>query len=274
MREPKSSVIPPGRNLAILTIAQGLNLYTLQGVAVSPIGFGVPTLDGEVLQISPMGEIVPLVNLQTLQLGIPFAIAADHADWVVTTSDYFPNHHLVRVSPAGKVTPIADLSELSGDAGAPFGVTVSNGDYIVTLSTDVVEATGLLLRVSATGVITKIAELIDGNPFGVVTMGKDFVVAHSKGQLLRVTPQGEKSLIFDVQRAGFGLPFGVAVWNDNLLVTTNLGWVVTVDRQGKGVAIVDLLKAGFGVPSGIAVSDHGVIVTTNSGYLLKIVGQP
>ena len=261
------------KDLTISTIAQGLNLYTLQSVAVTPLGFMVPTLDGEVLQISPQGTIAPLVDLQKLNLGIPFGIATHDTDLIVTTSDYFPNHHLVRVKPNGTVNTIADLSELSGDAGAPFGVTVSDGDYIVTLSTDVVEATGLLLRVNAAGTITQIAELTGGNPFGVVAMGKDFVVAQSKGKLLRVNPKGAKSVVLDVQKAGFGIPFGVAAWNDDLLVTTNLGLIVKVDRSGNGLAIVDLVKARFGVPSGIAISDNSLVVTTGSGYLLKIVGQ-
>ncbi len=264
---------PLQKNPTISTIAQGLNLYTLQGVAVSPLGFMVPTLDGEVLKISPQGTIVPLVDLQKLNLGIPFGIATHDSDLIVTTSDYFPNHYLLRVKLNGTVTTIADLSELSGDAGAPFGVAVSDGDYIVTLSTDVVEATGLLLRINAAGATTQIAELTGGNPFGVVAMGGDFIVAQSKGQLLRVNPKGAKSVIFDVQKAGFGIPFGVAVWNDHLFLTTNLGLIVKVDRSGNGVAIVDLVKSRFGVPSGIVVSDNNLVVTTGSGYLLKIAGQ-
>ncbi|MCY7276759.1 MAG: hypothetical protein LH702_24250 [Phormidesmis sp. CAN_BIN44] len=258
------------KDAAISAIAQNLNLYTLQGVAVSPTGFVVPTLDGTLLHVSLQGAIVTLVDLQKANRGIPFGIATHKTDWIVTTSDYFPNHYLVRVKPDGTVTTIADLSDLSGDAGAPFGVAVSGDDYVVTLSTDVVEATGLLLRVSAAGVITKIADLTDGNPFGVAIMGDDFVVAQSKGQLLRVTPAGKTSVLIDLQKAGFGIPFGVAVRSEELFVTTNLGFVIKVDRSRKGVAIANLLNSRFGVPSGIAVTVNGLIVTTGSGYLLRI----
>lgn len=258
------------KEAAISAIAQNLNLYTLQGVAVSPTGFVVPTLDGTLLHISLQGAIVTLVDLRKVDRGIPFGIATHKTDWIVTTSDYFPNHYLVRVKPDGTVTTIANLSKLSGDAGAPFGVTVSGDDYVVTLSTDVVEATGLLLRVSAAGVITKIADLTDGNPFGVATMGDDFAVAQSKGQLLRVTPAGKTSVLIDLQKAGFGVPFGVAVQNENAFVTTNLGFVIKVNRSGKGVAIANLLKSRFGIPSGIAVTENGLVVTTSSGYLLRI----
>lgn len=257
----------------ISVIAQTLNLYTLQGVAVSPTGFIVPTLDGTLVHIDLQGAIVTLVDLQKADLGIPFGIASHKTDWIVTTSDYLPNHYLVRVKPDGTVSTIADLSDLSGDAGAPFGVAVSGNDYIVTLSTDVVEATGVLLRISAAGSITKIADLPTGNPFGVATMGDDFVVAQSKGNLLRVTPAGKSSVLIDLQSAGFGIPFGVAVRNDDLFVTTNLGFVVRVDRAGKGVAVANLLKAQFGIPSGIAIRDRSLIVTTSSGYLLRIEAQ-
>jgi hypothetical protein len=100
------------KDAAISAIAQNLNLYTLQGVAVSPTGFVVPTLDGTLLHINLQGAIVTLVDLQKVDRGIPFGIATHKTDWVVTTSDYFPNHYLVRVKPDGTVTTIADLSEL------------------------------------------------------------------------------------------------------------------------------------------------------------------
>ncbi len=260
------------KDAAISVIAQNLNLYTLQGVAVSPAGFVVPTLDGTLLHISLQGKTITLVDLEKADRGIPFGIATHKTDWIVTTSDYFPNHYLVRVKPDGTVITIADLSELSGDAGAPFGVVVSGDNFIVTLSTDVVEARGLLLQISAAGVVTKIADLNGyGNPFGVAIVGSDFVVAQSKGQLLRVTPSGKTSVIIDLQKAGFGIPFGVAVQNQNIFVTTNSGFVIKVDRSGKGAAIANLLKSRFGIPSGIAVTDDGLVVTTGSGYLLKLI---
>ncbi|MGV0026134.1 hypothetical protein [Phormidesmis priestleyi] len=257
--------------VTIAPIAQGLNLYTLQGVAVSRDGFGVPTLDGQLLLIGADGATRSLVDLARADLGIPFAIAEQNGDWIVTVSAYSPLHYLVRVKRDGTYAKIADFSKISGDFGAPFGVVVNGSEYIVTLSTDTVESTGLLLRVSAEGTIAPIATLTEfGNPFGVVMSGGDFVVAQSKGQLVRVSPIGKTSVIVDLKAAGFGIPFMIAAQNSNFYVTTNLGLVVKVDRLGKVQPIVDLLKARYGIPSGIGCSDHDLIVTTNSGYLLKI----
>jgi hypothetical protein len=259
--------------VTIIPIAQGLNIYTLQGVAVSRDGFGVPTLDGKLLLIGADGAIRSLVDLAKVDLGIPFAIAEQNGDWIVTVSAYSPLHYLVRVKRDGTYHKIADFSKLSGDFGAPFGVVVSGSEYIVTLSTDTVESTGLLLRVTAGGTITTIAPLTEfGNPFGVVVSGGDFVVAQSKGQLVRVSPIGKLSVIVDLKATGFGIPFMIAVQNEDLYVTTNLGLVVKVDRLGKVKVIVDLLKARYGIPSGIGCSGNDLIVTTNSGYLLKIRG--
>jgi hypothetical protein len=259
--------------VTIIPIAQRLNIYTLQGVAVSQDGFGVPTLDGQLLLIGTDGATRSLVDLAKADLGIPFAIAKQNGDWIVTVSAYSPLHCLVRVKRDGTYTKIADFSELSGDFGAPFGVVTNGSEYIVTLSTDTLESTGVLLRVSAGGTIAPIATLTEfGNPFGVVVSGNDFVVAQSKGQLVRVSPTGKSFVMVDLKAAGFGIPFMIAVQNENFYVTTNLGLVVKVDRLGKVKAIVDLLKAQYGIPSGIGCSGKDLIVTTNSGYLLRIAG--
>ncbi|KAM3092974.1 hypothetical protein ACKFKG_20645 [Phormidesmis sp. 146-35] len=261
--------------VTIEPIAQGLNIYTLQGVAISRDGFGVPTLDGQLLLIGADGATRSLVDLAKVDLGIPFAIVEQTGDWIVTVSAYLPMHYLVRVKRDGTYTKIADFSEIAGDFGAPFGVVANGSEYIVTLSTDTTASTGLLLRVSAGGTIAPIATLTEfGNPFGVVMSGGDFVVAQSKGQLVRVSPIGKLSVIVDLKASGFGIPFMIAVQNEDLYVTTNLGLVVKVDRAGKVKPIVDLLKARYGIPSGIGCSGNDLIVTTNSGYLLKIGNRP
>jgi hypothetical protein len=252
-------------------IAQGLKIHTLQGVAVRQDGFGVPTLDGQLLLVGADGATRSLIDLARADLGIPFAIVQQSGDWIVTVSAYSPLHYLVRVKRNGTYTKIADLSEICGDFGAPFGVVVNGLDYVVTLSTDTVESTGLLLRVSAGGTIATIATLTEfGNPFGVVMSGGNFVVAQSKGQLVRVSPIGKISVIADLNATGFGIPLMIAAQNEDLYVTTTLGLVIKVDRLGKVQPIIDLLKARYGIPSGIACSGNDLIVTTSSGYLLKI----
>lgn len=259
-----------GEGVRVETIAQGLNTFTLQGVAVTARGYVVPLLDGTLLQITPAGARSSLTNLQQADLGIPFAVVERQGSIIATTSDYLPRHFLVQVSSSGSIQTIADLSEVSGFFGAPFGVALSGTDYIVTLSTDVTESTGLLIRVKPTGTIAEIANLSEyGNPFGVVVQNDEFVVAQQKGHLLRVRPDGKVSVIVDLAKAGFGIPFNVTVLEAELFVTTNTGLVVRI-KDGTPTTIVNLLPQKLGIPSGIAVSGSDLIVTTNSGYLLRL----
>jgi hypothetical protein len=255
----------------VRTIAQGLKILTLQGVAVGEKGFGVPTWEGQLLHVGREGTIVPLVDLVKVGLGVPSAIAEHKGDWLVTVSDFSPLHYLVRVQGNGAYSKIADLSELSGEIGGPFGVAVQGEDYVVTLSTNTIEGLGVLLRVDEKGAISTIASLKGfGNPFGVVVRDSEFVVAQSQGQLLRVDAIGQVSVVVDLKATGLGIPLGIVVRQDDLFVTTSLGWVVKVDRQGKADTIVNLLEARFGIPSGIGLEGADLIVTTNSGYLLRI----
>ncbi|MBD2022607.1 hypothetical protein H6F43_20705 [Leptolyngbya sp. FACHB-36] len=252
------------------TIASKLNIFTLQGVAVTPRGYAVPTLDGTLLQITAQGGRSTLADLQKADLGIPFSVVEQQGSLVLTTSDYLPRHFLVQVSPTGIIRTIADLSDVSGGFGAPFGVAVSGAEYVVTLSPDVTESSGLLIRVKDTGAITEIADVSGfGKPFGVVVQNGEFVVAQQTGHLLRVRPDGKVSPIVDLAKAGFGIPFGVAAREMDLFVTTNTGLVVRV-KDGTPTLVVNLLSQKLGIPSGIAVSGSDLIVTTNSGYLLRV----
>lgn len=263
--------------MQISVIAQKLNIYTLQSVTVSQNSDSkqnaivVPTLDGQLLKVTPDGNRTTLVDLLKAELGVPFGIDHDGKDMIVTVSAYSPEHYLVRVQPDGKYSTIADLSKLSGVYGAPFGVTVYQNAYWVTHSSDVVEDKSQLLRVNPNGKTTTIADLTPfGNPFGITIYQQDFVIAQSLGALVRVTAKGEANAIVDLKALEFGIPFDVTVWRDRLVATTNAGQVVQVDAAGKVTTIVDLLKQKYGIPSGIAVQGNDLIVTTNSGFLLKI----
>ncbi len=255
----------------MIAIAQGLNIYTLQGVAIDKQTLIVPTLDGQLLQVTPKGKVTVLVDLLKAELGIPFGITETNGDVVVTVSGYLPVHYLVRVKPNGALTIIADLSKTSGFYGAPFGVAAYNGEYIVTVSTDVVDSTSALLRVSATGKVGAIANLSEfGIPFGVIATQRGFVVAQQNGQLLQISPGGKVAVLVDLLKGGFGIPFNMAARKDDLVVTTKAGLIVRVNPQGVPSLLVDLLKARLGIPSGIVVSNGNLIVTTNAGYLLQI----
>ncbi|MBW4422471.1 MAG: hypothetical protein KME13_25215 [Myxacorys californica WJT36-NPBG1] len=266
--------------MSISVIAQGLKLLTLQGIALQGDALVVPTLEGTLVRISPQGQVTPLVNFLSANLGIPFAITAERNSQgnpaqdnalIVTVTGYLPDHYLVRVKPDGTYAKITDLTQICTEFGAPFGVAVYQQNYVVTLSTDVAEAVGQIVRVGPDGTISQ-PILLDGrgNPFGIAVQTDEFVVAQSKRLLLRVTQTGKVSTIVDLQQAGFGIPFFVAVWNTDLVITTNLGWVVKLDSDGKIDAIVNVRAAKYGIPSGIAVYQNDLIVTTNSGYVLRL----
>lgn len=257
--------------MQVSVIAEKLNIYTLQSVALSQGNYIVPTLDGQLLKVTPQGTQTVLVDLLKADLGVPFGIVDQGNDLIVTVSAYLPQHYLVRVKADGSFATIADLSQMSGLYGAPFGVTVHQNDYLVTHSQDVVDDQGQLLRVKTDGTVSAIADLTKfGNPFGIVVHDRAFIVAQSFGHLVRVSEQGEVASLVNLQDAGFGLPFDVAVWGDRLVATTNTGLVIQVGQDGKVETIVNLQERKFGVPSGIAVNRNELIVTTNGGFLLKI----
>jgi hypothetical protein len=271
--QPPAPGTPPtsGSNAAITVIAKGLNIYTLQGVAIAGDEFIVPNLDGQLLRIQPSGATSILVDLYKAELGIPFGIVENQGSFVVTASDYLPRHYLVRVKLDGTYQEIADLAQKSGFYGAPFGVAVEGKDYIVTVSTDVVSSSSQLIRVTEAGKISKIAELSTfGIPFGVVVSDRGYVVTQEKGQVLRITPEGTITPIVDLAKAGFGTPLGIANGQTHFIVTTNTGQVVQITPEGAVSPLVDLRQAKFGVPSGVVIYQDYLIVTTNSGYLLKI----
>lgn len=265
--------------MPISVIAEGLKLLTLQGIAVQQGHFLVPTLDGTVVRVSPNGgSVTPLVNFLEANLGVPFAISPDRMNGtasqetiVVTVSGYRPDHYLIRVKPDGTYVKLVDLTQVCTDSGAPFGVATDQENYFVTISTDVVEATGQIVQVNAAGTLTGQIQFHEkGNPFGIAVYHDELIVAQSKGLLLRVTRAGKVTKLVDLQQAGFGIPFFVAIQGDRAIVTTNLGWVVSVDFRGNVAAIANIREAKFGIPSGVVADQNALVVTTNSGYVLRL----
>lgn len=255
----------------ISIVAEKLNIYTLQRVAVRQNQIVVPTLDGQLLSVTAQGASTILADLLKAELGIPFGIVDQGDDVIVTVSNYTPDHYLVRVKPDGQVSTIANLSQLCGEFGAPFGVAVYQNQYWVTLSPDVAASKGQLLSISPTGKITPIAVLNSfGIPFGITVWNGAAVIAQSYGQLVQVSPTGITKTIVDLQALKFGIPFDVAVWQNQLVATTNTGQVVRIDAAGTVTTIADLAQEKRGIPAGIAVSGNDLIVTTNSGFLIRI----
>ncbi|MBD1852885.1 hypothetical protein [Leptolyngbya sp. FACHB-711] len=267
-----------GVRLSIL--AKNLNLVGLQGLAVMQDRVIVPTVDGEIVTVSPIGEVNVLTNLLTAQIGVPFGICAItppgeqlHTDSgvVVTVSGFDPVHYLVRVSPDGQHETIADMSEISGTYGAPFGVATYNSGFIVAGTTDVIAGDGALFQVSRQGQITNLVSLKQfGNALDVVVQQGQFITLHEKGDLLKISPTGEVVVLVNLIEAGFGIPFKLAAQAENLLVTTNTGHIVRVDPEGKPTAIVELFKPIYSTPLGIAIQGNDLIVSTTNGSLLRL----
>jgi len=269
--QPESQPIPSSFSV----IAQNLNIYTLQGLAISQDTFIVPTLDGVLLQINGKGKQATLVDLLKAELGVPFAIIERNGELVVTVSGYLPVHYLVKVKLDGTFVTLADLSKTSGFYGAPFGITEYQGDYFLTVSTDVVSSASALMRVSSAGEIAKVADLSRyGIPFSVVTRQEQLIVTQEKGHILQFTPAGQITELVNLQTAGLGVPLGITVNQDELIVTTNSGLVVGINAQGVPEAIADLAKAKLGIPSGVVMQKGRIVVTTNQGYLLQIERTP
>lgn len=255
----------------ISIVAEKLNIYTLQRVAVRRNQFIVPTLSGQLLSVTPQGTSTVLADLLQADLGIPFGIVDQGDDVIVTVSNYTPDHYLVRVKQNGQISTIANLSQLCGEFGAPFGVAVYQNQYWVTLSADVVASKGQLLSISPTGKITSIATLDSfGIPFGITVWNNAAVIAQSSGQVVQVSPTGATKTIVDLQALKFGIPFDVTVWQNQLVATTNAGQVVRINAAGNVSTIVDFAKQKRGIPAGIAIIGNDLIVTTNSGFLIRI----
>jgi hypothetical protein len=251
---------------------KNLNLQTLQGLTVSQDKLIVPTLAGELLQIAPDGTTSVLVDLLKADLGIPYGLTTQDGDVIATVSGYDPVHYLVRVKPDGNFSTIADLSEISGFYGAPFGVAIYNDSYIVAGSTDVVSGEGLLYSVNPQGESTKLVDLAKfGNSFSVVVDQNQFLVTQEKGHLLRITPTATEpvAVIADLLTSGFGHPFGLVMRGDDLFVSLGSGQLIKVDAAGI-TTVAELPLSTYGVPSGLAVLQNELIVATNGGYLLRV----
>ncbi|WP_088890963.1 hypothetical protein [Leptolyngbya ohadii] len=269
---PDANLLPKTVNGVRLTIlAKNLKILSLQGLAIVDDQIIVPTIDGEIIAVNAIGAVKPLTNLLTVELGVPFGICAIDSGVVVTVSGFDPVHYLVKVSADGKHETIADLSEISGTYGAPFGVAAYDDGFIVAGTTDVISGDGALFRVTQQGQITEVVGLKQfGNALDVVVHRGQFITLHENGDLLRIAPTGEVTVLANLVQSGLGIPFKLTTQADNFLVTTNTGQVVRVDSVGKPVAIVELPRPTYSVPSGIALWGDDLIVSTMNGYLLRL----
>jgi hypothetical protein len=258
-----------GVRLTILS--KNLRLVGLQGIAAIQDRVIVPTVDGEVMSISAIGEMNVLTNLLSAQIGVPFGVCPIDSGVVMTVSGFDPVHYLMQVSLDGQYETIADLSDISGFYGAPFGVAAYDGGFIVAGTTDVIAGDGALFQVGSQGEISQLVALKQfGNALDVVVQQGQFITLHEKGDLLRVSPAGEVTAIVNLVEAGLGIPFKLAPQAENLLIVTSTGHIVRVDPSGNPAPIVELFKPIYSTPLGIALWGDDLIVSTDNGYLLRL----
>lgn len=264
-------LIRPQTALQVSVLAQDLKIQSLQGLAVQNDRVIVPTLGGQILRIAADGRTEVLTDFMKAELGIPFGVGISNGELIVTVSAFDPVHYLMRVKPNGTFETIANLSEISGFFGAPFGIAAYDNGYVVAGTTDVVSGHGALFRVDSRGTSVKMIDLKPfGNALDVVVHRGNFMTIHEKGQLLRIAPTGEVFVLADLMKAGMGIPFKLAISGDDLLITSSLGQVVRVEPSGIITTFVEIHRPTYSLPCGIAIWGNDLVVSTVSGYLLKI----
>ncbi len=258
-----------GRKTLVSLVTQGLQIIPFQGVALSDGDIIVPTLDRGLLRVKQNLEVVTLADVSGY--GVPFGIAENNGSFLVTISALEAGDRLLRITKSGFFFTIAQLSQVCGSFGGPFGVAASDDFIVVGTASDVASSQGHLIRLERNGSISTLADMAGfGIPFAVTTSNNGFIVGCSSGDLLRVGWDGEVTPIVNLVSAGKGIPFDVVEVDNLLIVTSNTGNLLQVNLDGTVSTIIDLGARGLGIGSGVAVWNKTYIVTTNTGNLLRI----
>jgi len=255
-------------NLSI--IASGLRLLTFQGVTLHQGAFVVATLDGDLLRISPDGAIAPWVNVS--RYGVPTGITSSGEAIEVVLSTQESGHFLVQVSSTNKISVVADLSQLAGEFGAPFGVAAHGGYYpyyLVSISTDVVGSGGLVARITPSGKVFELAR-ITSTPFGIAALPDGAIATLEDGRVVQISLAGDVGAIANLVEANLGMPIGIALEQKHYLVSTTKGWLVQVQSDGTLTPLTNILEAGFGSPTAITCFQDTRIILTSAGNLLSM----
>ncbi len=262
--------MPPRLSL----ITSGLKMMTFHEVAVSDGQLIVATLEGDLLKISLDGTVTKWVNL--VRYGIPAGVVNMQGTIAVTLSAQESGHFLMQVSPEGKITETADLSQLAGEFGAPFGIAAHGGYYpyyLVAIVTDVTGSGGLIVRVTPSGKVSQLVQL-PSSPFSIAAAGDRIFVTQEDGNILQISLTGQVEPIANLIEAGLGIP--LAITNSipdsqgTCLVTTSMGWLVQILSDGALSPLVNIQEAGFGLPTTLTAINDSYIVATITGNLLRV----
>ncbi len=211
-------------------------------------------------------------------ISVPYEVAADGSNLVVSTND-----SLIKIDELGNVDTITSL-----EPGPPAGVLTFEGDYIA-----LEYITGSLLRISPDGQKSTIATGL-GLPVGLARKDDDFIVVDigtpddnviGNARLLRVSLNGDISVISSNETESLGAPAAVFVDEDNFWLTdfnlgrllsvsstgevtevaTNLGEPLDIDFNGKNFLISDFAR-GFDNPG-----NGRILEITASGEIESVI---
>ncbi len=257
----------------VTVLASGLNLLSFQGVTTFQDTIVVATVEADLVKVALDGTLTRWVNVG--RYGIPTGIVGLKESIAVVLSAQDSGHFLIQVTKQGKLSRLADLSDLAGEFGAPFAVTAHEGYYpyyLVAVSTDVVSSAGFIAGVTHTGKTTVFATLAS-TAFGV-GIGEDYAIAtQESGQVLKINFTGETRVVADLKQAKFGSPIDITRLKDDWIMTTTTGWLVALKLDGTVSPVINLAEIGYGLPTTLTTCDDQLVVATQAGNLLRVSGS-
>lgn len=253
-------------------LASGLKLLSFQGVTTFQGKIVVATVEADLINVASDGSLTPWVNLA--RYGIPTGIFGLRDRVAVALSAQESGHFLMQVAEQGKVSRLADLSELVGEFGAPFAVSAQDGRYpyyLVAVSTDVSGSSGLIVQVLSSGRLSILARLAN-SPFGIGLTDSDAIATQENGQILKISfATGAIRPIADLVRAGLGSPLDLTRLGQDWITTTTTGWLVALKPDAQLVPLINIAELGVGSPTTLTSFAEQLVVATQSGNLLRVV---
>lgn len=185
------------------------------------------------LRVDPNGKISSVADLSAIagEFGAPFGVAVHLSYYylVAISTDVIQSRGVVvRVTPAGKISQLAQLSS------SPIGIAAHPDRFAVTLED------GQLLRMDLSGAVSAIANFLDaglGRPLGITYDQADLVVTTNTGLLVKVTPDGTLSTLVNLMEAGLGFPTAIATINHSYIVTTNEGYLLRISQNNSALSV-------------------------------------
>jgi hypothetical protein len=263
-------MITPAMKPVITVLASGLKLLSFQGVTTFQEAIWVATVEGDLVRVTSDGGLTTWVNVAGY--GIPTGIVGLKDAMLVALSAQESGHFLIQVTAQGRMSILADLSDLAGEFGAPFAVAAYDGYYpyyLVAISTDVVGSAGLIVRVSHSG-RTSILTTLAKSPFGV-GLGDGYAIAtQDNGQILSIAGTGKMRAIADLEQAHLGIPLDLTPLGEDWITTTTTGWLVALKPDGTLSPLVNIAKAGVGLPTTLTTFKGQLVVATQTGNILQV----